>query len=169
MSENAARVPMIEYVASAPAATSRSNDRVCGILTCRFPSGTCTGEWLRGAHTCRLVCGTSFSERGCDIHTCGHLCSACSSFEDEGEAEGVQRQDALEQAIQQAEEERAMEADLMARVWSKRPEQCHCGLSLPKAARCSGAKSVPSCFARRLKFNLAKSRRRMVTKVQWLK
>ena len=39
--------------------------------------------------------------------------------------------DALEQAIKQAEEERAIEADLMVRVWKKRPEQRQCGRSLP--------------------------------------
>ena len=58
--------------------------------------------------------------------------------------------DALEKAIKQAEEERAIEADLMVRVWKKRPEQCQCGRSLPSrwmvwaivevvGARCKGA------------------------------
>ena len=39
--------------------------------------------------------------------------------------------DSLERAIQQADEERAMEADVMMRVWNKEPEQCQCGRSPP--------------------------------------
>ena len=89
-----------------------SSDRVCG-RTCRLLRGTCTSECIRGSIACRHLSGTSSG--------------ASASCDKEEYCED----DALEKGIQQAEEERAIKADLMARVWNKKLEHCQCGRSLP--------------------------------------
>ena len=47
--------------------------------------------------------------------------------------------DALEEAIKQADEERAAESDILERTWKKDPEQCIYGLAFPSPADGQGS------------------------------